>query len=154
MIKVYSFILTVLFSFVIVPVINEGPVIQALRVVKIIYDESKHIIPTYNCDLKIKDKDGNIRITEKDIEYFEIEKSSGGEGYSIVIVFTEGGSINFGELTEESIGERIEIYNHDDLIGSPIVNSAIYDGSACIYGGQTYKEAEECLELILGENSN
>jgi len=70
------------------------------------------------------------------------------EGEVVVsLSFTNEGTTLFAEATRNNVGRVIHIFMDDDLISSPVVNTAITDGNAIINGGHGGFTMEDALEL-------
>ena len=80
----------------------------------------------------------------------EITKSSstGAKEYVVQLTLTSEGAEKFGKATEANIGKQIMIAYDDDVICSPTVKSAIYDGNPTITGMESYEAAEELASYI------
>lgn len=80
----------------------------------------------------------------------EITKSSstGAKEYAVQLTLTSEGAEKFGKATEANIGKQIMIAYDDDVICSPTVKSAIYDGNPTITGMESYEAAEELASYI------
>lgn len=80
----------------------------------------------------------------------EITKSSstGAKEYVVQLTLTSEGAEKFGKATEANIGKQIMIAYDDDVICSPTVKSAIYDGNPTITSMESYEAAEELASYI------
>lgn len=80
----------------------------------------------------------------------EITKSSstGAKEYVVQLTLTSEAAEKFGKATEANIGKQIMIAYDDDVICSPTVKSAIYDGNPTITGMESYEAAEELASYI------
>lgn len=76
------------------------------------------------------------------------DQNTGAREYVVQLTLTEDGAEKFGEVTEAHIGEQIMIAYDDDVICSPTVQSAIYDGNPVITGMESYESAEELASYI------
>ena len=76
-----------------------------------------------------------------------VDEFSGSVPY-VAIEFNEEGKKLFAEATAENIGEVIHIVMDDEIISSPVVQTAITDGHAMITGQFDGEEAEELASLI------
>ena len=66
----------------------------------------------------------------------------------VALEFNEEGKKLFAEATEANIGKVIHIVMDDEIISSPVVQTAITDGQAMITGQFSGEEAEELASLI------
>ena len=72
----------------------------------------------------------------------------GEKSYVVELTFTDEGAEAFGKATEEHIGDIINIAYDDEVISSPVVHSAIYDGNVVITGMESHEAAEELATMI------
>ena len=102
--------------------------------------------------LMFLDAQGNVILTGADVD--EARKEVGAvdnTGISqpyVALKFTSNGAKLFGEATGKNIGQPIYIVMDEDVISSPIVNSAITTGECIISGNFTPESAEELASLI------
>ena len=76
-----------------------------------------------------------------------VDEFSGSVPY-VALEFNEEGKKLFAEATEANIGNVIHIVMDDEIISSPVVQTAITDGHAMISGQFGGEEAEELASLI------
>ena len=77
----------------------------------------------------------------------QTDEYSGSRPY-VALEFNEEGKKLFAEATEANIGNVIHIVMDDEIISSPVVQTAITDGQAVITGQFGGEEAEELASLI------
>lgn len=85
-------------------------------------------------------KDAQAQITS--------DETTGARSYVVELTFTDAGAEAFGKATEEHLNEQIMIAYDDDVICSPYVKTAIYDGNAVITGMESYEAAEDLASYI------
>lgn len=66
----------------------------------------------------------------------------------VKLEFNNEGKALFAEATKENIGKIIKIVMDEDVVSSPVVQSAITDGTAIVSGTFTVEEAEEVAAII------
>ena len=77
----------------------------------------------------------------------QVDEYSGSMPY-VALEFNEEGAKLFAEATAANIGQVIHIVMDDEVISSPVVQTAITDGHAMITGQFDGEEAEELASLI------
>lgn len=102
--------------------------------------------------LKFTTEDGKVVVSGDQIkdaskQVGSMSENSPAQPY-IALEFTEDGKEAFAEATRNNIGKTISIMLDESVISSPVVNSAIEDGSAVITGNFTPESAEELAALI------
>ncbi len=102
--------------------------------------------------LKFTTEDGKVVVSGDQIkdaskQVGSMSENSPAQPY-IALEFTEDGKETFAEATRNNIGKTISIMLDESVISSPVVNSAIEDGSAVITGNFTPESAEELAALI------
>jgi len=85
-------------------------------------------------------KDAQAQITKNE--------TTGAREYVVELTFTNEGAEAFGKATEAHVGEQIMIAYDNEVICSPMVKNAIYDGNAVITGMESYESAEELASFI------
>ncbi|MDE6181813.1 MAG: protein translocase subunit SecD [Eubacteriales bacterium] len=101
--------------------------------------------------LTFTDITGNVLVEGKDVvnaSKAAITNQAGVQEIVVNLEFNEKGKKDFAKATEENIGNPILIMLDDNLISSPIVNTAITDGNAMISGEFDIDSAEELASLI------
>ena len=102
--------------------------------------------------LSFMDENGNVLLTGDMVK--DAEKAVGAVNeYSaaspyVALEFNEEGAQRFAEATRENIGKVLYIVMDGTVISSPVVQTAITDGSAMITGQFTAEEAAELASLI------
>ena len=102
--------------------------------------------------LTFVDNRGQVLLTGDLVETAEkqvgaVDEFSGSVPY-VALEFNEEGKKLFAEATEANIGNVIHIVMDDEIISSPVVQTAITDGHAMITGQFSGEEAEELASLI------
>jgi preprotein translocase subunit SecD len=103
--------------------------------------------------LEFIDPNGEVILTGENVVESQAiyqESSTGIQEPVVTLVFDEEGTELFAEATTEFVGDTIEIVLDDEVISSPVVNSAITDGEAVINGMEDLDEAGELSSLING----
>lgn len=110
-------------------------------------DEKTPVVITF------KDDNGNVIISNDDIESVEFEKNPEpyDNPYLVEIIFTDDGSKKLAEATKELLGQNISVYLDDKLVFSPKVENEITGGKMVI-AGLTYEEATEIVDSFQGGN--
>lgn len=85
-------------------------------------------------------KDAQPKITK--------DEQTGARTYAVELTLNDEGAEAFGNATAAHINDRINIAYDDEVICSPIVNTAIYDGNAVITGMESYEAAENLASSI------
>lgn len=103
--------------------------------------------------ITFKDDNGNVIISNDDIESVEFEKNPEpyDNPYLVEIIFTDEGSKKFAKATKELLGQNISVYLDDKLVFSPKVENEITGGKMVI-AGLTYEEATEIVDSFQGGN--
>lgn len=96
----------------------------------------------------LKDTDGNV-IMSGGIGKAEAKKvvQSDGEEPVVEITFTDEGANKFAKITEEHIGDQVEIYINENKIAAPYVHTAI-TGGVCQIPMSSNEEAERTAEQL------
>lgn len=96
----------------------------------------------------LKDTDGNV-IMSGGIGKAEAKKvvQSDGEEPVVEITFTDEGANKFAKITEEHIGDQVEIYINENKIAAPYVHTAI-TGGVCQIPMSSNEEAEKTAEQL------
>lgn len=98
------------------------------------------------------DGENEIVMEGSDIEGAEAliyqDPQTGTKEYVVQLTLSDEAAVKFGEVTAESIGQSIAIIYDNELLSSPIVNSAITDGMPVIEGMESFEEAEELASFI------
>lgn len=102
--------------------------------------------------LSFVDSKGNVLLTGDMVKTAEkqvgaVDESSASVPY-VALEFNEEGTKLFAEATAANIGKVIHIVMDDEIISSPVVQTAITDGHAMITGHFGGEEAEELASLI------
>ncbi|MDV4152226.1 protein translocase subunit SecD [Clostridium sp. AL.422] len=98
-------------------------------------------------NLEFKDSDGNVVLTGKDVK----EATAVLDETSSPVVSLElndEGQEKFAEVTANNIGKTISIYMDDEVVSSPVVQSAITNGKAVINGMSSMDEATNLAGII------
>ncbi|WP_066892725.1 protein translocase subunit SecD [Clostridium nigeriense] len=98
-------------------------------------------------NLEFKDADGNVVLTGKDVK----EATAVLDDTSRPVVsleLNEEGQDKFAEVTANNIGKTISIYMDDEVVSSPVVQSAITNGKAVINGMSSMDEATKLSGII------
>ncbi|VYU05454.1 protein translocase subunit SecD [Clostridium tertium] len=98
-------------------------------------------------NLEFKDSEGNVVLTGKDVK----EATAILDDTSRPVVSLElnaDGQSKFAEVTANNIGKSISIYMDDEVVSSPVVQSAITDGKAVINGMSSMDEAKKLAGVI------
>lgn len=98
-------------------------------------------------NLEFKDSDGNVVLTGKDVK----EATAILDDTSMPVVSLElnsDGQEKFAEVTANNIGKSISIYMDDEVVSSPVVQSAITNGKAVINGMSSMEEATKLAGII------
>lgn len=98
-------------------------------------------------NLEFKDSDGNVVLTGKDVK----EATAILDDTSMPVVSLElnsEGQEKFAEVTANNIGKSISIYMDDEVVSSPVVQSAITNGKAVINGMSSMEEATKLSGII------
>ncbi len=102
--------------------------------------------------LSFMDENGNVLLTGDMVKNAEkavgaVNEYSAASPY-VALEFNEEGAQRFAEATRENIGKVLYIVMDGTVISSPVVQTAITDGSAMITGQFTAEEAAELASLI------
>ena len=102
--------------------------------------------------LSFMDSTGKVHLTGDMVAAAEkqvgaVDENSPSMPY-VALEFNEEGKKLFAEATEANIGKVIHIVMDDEIISSPVVQTAITDGQAMITGQFSGEEAEELASLI------
>lgn len=98
-------------------------------------------------NLEFKDSEGNVVLTGKDVK----EATAILDDTSRPVVSLElndDGQQKFAEVTANNIGKNISIYMDDEVVSSPVVQSAITNGKAVINGMASMDEATKLSGII------
>ena len=87
------------------------------------------------------------RVATAEKQVGAVDEYSGSVPY-VALEFDEEGTKLFAEATKANIGNVIHIVMDDEIISSPVVQTAITDGHAMITGQFGGEEAEELASLI------
>lgn len=96
-------------------------------------------------------KDGTVVLEGTDVETARAGTSPDSMGNSqdvVELVMTEEGAKKFADATSQNIGEIIYIVYDGEVISSPVVQSAITEGTAQITGMADHEEAERLASSI------
>ena len=103
-------------------------------------------------------KDGELILTEKDVEDASLQalKSDDGLDYVIDVKFNSSGSNTFAVATSKAAenNQAISIWYKGEMLCSPKVPTAITDGSAIISGNFDRNKAQEIAEKICPPEKN
>ncbi len=69
-------------------------------------------------------------------------------GYGVQLNFNAEGGRKFGDLTAANVNERFAIVLDDEVQSAPVINEAIYGGSAVITGRFTEEEARSLTSVL------
>lgn len=89
-----------------------------------------------------------VILDNSDISNAEAVKNPDDNTYYINIEFNEEGTQKFADATRRLIGNQVSIWLDDQLITAPMVNDAITNGEAMIWGDFSKKEAEDLSRII------
>lgn len=98
-------------------------------------------------NLEFRDSDGNVLLTGKDVKEATAVLDSTSSPV-VSLEFNDDGKEKFAEVTANNIGNAISIYMDDELVSSPVVQSAITDGKAVINGMSSMDEATNLAGII------
>ena len=96
-------------------------------------------------------EDGTVVLEGTDVETARAGTSPDSMGNSqdvVELVMTDEGAKKFADATRENIGKIIYIVYDGDVISSPVVQSAITEGTAQITGMADHEEAERLASSI------
>ncbi len=101
-------------------------------------------------ELTFRAPNGEVLLSGKDLKSAspETQKENGAPQYVVKLVFDNEGADKFAEATERLIGQHISIYMDEDLISSPVVQTAITAGEAVITGQDSFQEAKTLADKI------
>lgn len=98
-------------------------------------------------NLEFKDSDGNVVLTGKDVK--EATAILDDTSRPVVSLELNGdGQEKFAEVTANNIGKTISIYMDNEVVSSPVVQSAITNGKAVINGMSSMEEATKLAGVI------
>ena len=98
-------------------------------------------------NLEFKDADGNVVLTGKDVkEATAILDDTSSPVVSLEL--NDEGQQKFADVTANNIGKSISIYMDDEVVSSPVVQSAITNGKAVINGMSSMDEATKLAGII------
>lgn len=92
----------------------------------------------------LKDTDGNVIMSGGIGKAKKVDQSDGEEPV-VEITFTDEGANKFAKITEEHIGDQVEIYINENRIAAPYVHAAII-GGVCQIPMSSNEEAEKIAE--------
>ena len=102
--------------------------------------------------LSFVDNSGNVLLTGDMVASAEDQMGAADElspaAPYVALEFNKEGTKRFAEATEANIGQAIHIVMDEEVISSPVVQTAITDGHAMITGQFTGEEAAELAALI------
>ena len=96
----------------------------------------------------LKDTEGNVLMSGgiREAEARKVQQSD--EEIAIVeITFTDEATNEFAEITQQHIGEQVEIYLNDNVITAPYIRTVIPDG-ICQISMDSFEEAEKVAEQL------
>ena len=96
----------------------------------------------------LKDTEGNVLMSGgiREAEARKVQQSD--EEIAIVeITFTDEAANEFAEITQQHIGEQVEIYLNDNVITAPYIRTVIPDG-ICQISMDSFEEAEKVAEQL------
>ena len=98
----------------------------------------------------LRDGDGNILMTGgiASAKTVQGSDSTGVISYMVEIQFTDAASDTFYQITSEHIGESLGIYLNDEMISSPLVQSAISEGNVLINNMDSQEDADQLATLL------
>lgn len=112
-------------------------------------DEVLKIIGT-PAHLEFRDPEGNVVITGGDIKMARaVKDDSIGSQAVVAFELNETGRQAFAEATARNIGKSISIVLDDQVISSPVVQSAISEGTGSITGMESDQAALDLAALIM-----
>lgn len=107
-----------------------------------------------NSNFEMRNLNEEVLMTIKMLKDIRIENEDSedpsSEYYYVTLELVEDDKTKFSEITRNMIGEILKIYVNDEVIISPMINSAIEDGVICISGGFSYDDAQKLVSLICG----
>ncbi len=125
----------------------------------IIYRESSKNVPTYEfshiempwttlSDVVNTDPWENTELSGKDIKSASVAFDQQTNAPFISLTFNAEGADLFGKLTAANVGQVIGIFLDGEPVTTPVVNQAIYGGTAQITGNFTLAEAKQTAERL------
>jgi preprotein translocase subunit SecD len=87
-------------------------------------------------------------VSGKDLKNAFLGTDSTGKEWHVNFVLNNKGAKKFGKLTSEMIGEPLGIFFDNELVSSPVVNSAITGGEGYISGSFSKEEAQNMVNLL------
>ncbi|HEY8443770.1 MAG TPA: protein translocase subunit SecD [Clostridia bacterium] len=70
-------------------------------------------------------------------------------GYVVSLEFNSVGAKRFADITRNNIGKTLDIVVNDQVISSPVIQTAIENGKASITGNFTYESADRLAKQIV-----
>ena len=101
--------------------------------------------------LEFKNREGETALTGAHLRTARADYRQDQQGRTVPVVileFDREGTAIFASLTRTHIGSMVPIVLDGEVISSPMVNEAITDGSALIFGIPTLEEAAELAGLL------
>lgn len=101
--------------------------------------------------LEFKDSFGETALTGANLRTARADFRPDEQGRTVPVVileFDREGTRIFGDLTSSHIGQQVPIMLDGEVISSPMVNTAITDGTALIYGMRSIDEAANLASLL------
>ena len=101
--------------------------------------------------LEFVDEDGNVVISGVDVKAAKTytgKNQMGASEYGVDLTLTDEGAVKFAEGTEANVGRTIAIIYDGEIISSPVVNEAIYGGTAVINGLESFEAADILASTI------
>lgn len=98
----------------------------------------------------LRDGDGNILLTGgiESARTVQGSDSTGAISYMVEIQFTDSASETFYQITSEHIGESLGIYLNEEMISSPLVQSAISGGNVLINNMDSQEDADQLATML------
>ena len=87
-------------------------------------------------------------VSGKDLKNAYLGADQTGREWHVNFVFNDKGAKKFGKLTSGMVGKPLGIFFDNELISSPVVNTAITGGEGYISGNFTKEEAVNMVNLL------
>ena len=87
-------------------------------------------------------------VSGKDLKNAYLGTDQTGQEWHVNFVLNDKGSRKFGKLTSEMVGKPLGIFFDNELVSSPVVNTAITGGEGYISGNFKKEEAQNMVNLL------
>ncbi|MEI8390737.1 MAG: protein translocase subunit SecD [bacterium] len=87
-------------------------------------------------------------VSGKDLKNAYLGTDQTGQEWHVNFVLNDKGSRKFGKLTSEIVGKPLGIFFDNELVSSPVVNTAITGGEGYISGNFKKEEAQNMVNLL------